>query len=231
MTKVAVVLSGCGFLDGSEIHESVLTLLSLAQNGIEYQCFAPNIPQFSVINHLSKEESNESPRNVLNESARIARCDISTLSKLEVSDYDALIIPGGRGVSLNLSTYAVEQTRCSINVDLRKVLLEFHESKKPIGAMCISPAILARIFEKRTPLTMTMGTNPEMLSNLKKMSMRPKTATMKDVVCDRENLIFTTPAYLESGTIADLFEGISKMVSEITNALKHTEQTAELCVH
>ena len=148
MFKVAVVLSGCGFLDGSEIHESVFTLLSLSQQGFDCQCFAPNIPQFTVANHFTKEESNSSVRNVLEESARIARCNILTLSKLNVSEYDALILPGGRGVSLNLSTYAVEQVRCSINVDLRRVILDFHKAKKPIGAMCISPAILARIFEK-----------------------------------------------------------------------------------
>lgn len=226
MSKVAVILSGCGYLDGSEIHESVLTLLALSQQKIEYQCFAPNIPQYTVVNHINHEEKDQTSRNVLEESARIARGDILALSKLNTDDFDALVLPGGRGMALNLSTFAIEKEKCSINADLHKIILGFHEAKKPIAAMCIAPAILARSFEKVTPIKMTLGNSAQYMELLTKMSMKAAPAAINEVVIDEENFIFTTPGYLGEGSIADLFEGIYKLIEKTIEATNLIPQMA-----
>ena len=155
MAKVAVILSGCGFMDGSEIHESVLTLLALAMKNHEVYCFSPDTEQKKVVNHLTGEEAPES-RNVLVESARIARGKILPLKDLDVSQFDALMLPGGFGAALNLSDFAERQENCSVDPDLKRVILQAHKEKKPIGATCITPAAIAKIFQDVTPFVMTL---------------------------------------------------------------------------
>lgn len=141
--KVAVILSGCGVQDGAEIHESVLTLLRLDQRGVEVQCFAPNIAQHHVINHLTGEEMPES-RNVLVESARIARGAIKDIREADADEFDALIIPGGFGAAKNLSNFAVEGANCSVQTELLALAEAFAESGKPVGLICVSPALLPK---------------------------------------------------------------------------------------
>ena len=81
MKKIAVVLSGSGVYDGSEIHEAVLSLLAIEKHGAQWHCFAPNINQHHVINHITGAEM-DTTRNVLIESARIARAIFQTSSLL-----------------------------------------------------------------------------------------------------------------------------------------------------
>ena len=138
--KVAVILSGCGVYDGAEIHESVITLLRLDQRGAIVQCFAPNVAQLHVINHLTGEEMPES-RNVLVESARIARGEIKDIREARAEDFDALIVPGGFGSAKNLSSFASEGSACSVQADVLAVAEAFAEAGKPVGLMCITPAI------------------------------------------------------------------------------------------
>src|SRR5210317_536991 len=144
--RVAVVLSGCGVFDGAEIHESVLTLLALDRQGAEYQCFAPDIPQHHVIDHITGNEMDES-RSVLVESARIARGDIKALSEFDADDFDALMLPGGFGAAKNLSSLAFDGPDCSVNTDLKNAVSAMIDTGKPIGALCITPAVLAKILE------------------------------------------------------------------------------------
>ena len=143
--NIAVILSGCGVYDGTEIHESVITLLRLSQRGAHVQCFAPNIAQLHVINHLTGEEMPES-RNVLVESARTARGEIKDIREAKVDDFDALIVPGGFGAAKNLSSFATEGAACSVQPDVLALAEAFAEAGKPIGLMCISPAIAAKIY-------------------------------------------------------------------------------------
>lgn len=145
MKKVAVVLSGCGVFDGSEIHEATSTLIALSMRGIAYQCFAPNIPQHQVINHLTGEEMNES-RNVLVESARIARGDIKDLGDFSAEEYDAVIFPGGFGVAKNLCNLAFDGAACEVNEEIRKVIVD--EKYKLVTSPCyMLDATIAEVFQ------------------------------------------------------------------------------------
>lgn len=126
--KVAMILSGCGVYDGSEIHETVLTLLRLSQQGAQVQCFAPDKPQMHVLNHLNGEEMNEQ-RNVLVESARITRGEVKDVRELKASDFDALILPGGFGVAKNLSDFAVKGSDCTVDADVLAAIGQFRDAK------------------------------------------------------------------------------------------------------
>ena len=143
--KVAVILSGSGVYDGAEIQESVITLLRLDQRGAQVQCFAPNIAQLHVINHLTGEEMPES-RNVLVESARIARGNVKDLRDADVEDFDALIVPGGFGAAKNLSNFAIEGAGCTVQPEVLALAEAFAEAGKPVGLICISPALAAKIY-------------------------------------------------------------------------------------
>ena len=144
MTKVAVVLSGCGVYDGSEIYESVLTLLQLDKLGVEVQAFAPNVAQAHVINHLNGEPT-ETSRNVLEEAARIVRGNIKPLNEANAADFDALIVPGGFGAAKNLSSFAFDGAQMTVNPDFLTFAKAMHAANKPIGLICIAPAMAAAI--------------------------------------------------------------------------------------
>lgn len=214
MKKVALILAGCGFQDGSEVHESVLCLLALQQAACQVQCFAPDIPQAKVVNHLTGEEVNES-RNVLVESARIARGKIKSLEQLDVDAFDAVLIPGGFGVALNLSNFATKGTGCDVNPKLHQVVLSFYEQKKPIGATCISPAVLAKIFEGKQTVTMTLGQGEGPLHQLEEMGMQPKAASSSQMVADEQNKVYTTPCYMEPPDLPGMYEGVKKVVAKL----------------
>jgi len=214
MAKVAVVLSGCGHRDGAEIHESVLTLLALALKKHKVQCFAPDIAQKKVINHLTGEEMAET-RNVLVEAARIARGNIKPLEELNMDDFDALMLPGGFGAALNLSDFAEKGENCSVNPDLAKAVQEAHKSKKPIGATCIAPALLAKIFQGKAPVAMTLGSDPSANEKLNKMGMKAEAAAVSEMVADEEHKVYTTPCYMEPPDLAGMFDGISKVVDRL----------------
>ncbi|HPX05046.1 MAG TPA: isoprenoid biosynthesis glyoxalase ElbB, partial [Tenuifilaceae bacterium] len=144
--RFAVVLSGCGVYDGAEIHEATMALYAIARNGGVYQVFAPDMEQHHVINHLTGEEMPEK-RNVLVESARIARGNAKPLSELRTEEFDALIFPGGFGAAKNLSTWAFDGPLAKINPDVERVIADMHKAKKPIGALCIAPVLLAKLIK------------------------------------------------------------------------------------
>lgn len=210
--RVAVVLSGCGVHDGSEIHESVLCLLALAQAGHTYHCFAPDMVQKRVVNHLTGEVVADEKRNALVEAARIARGKISPLSELKPADYDAILLPGGFGAALNLCNYAEKGEECTVLPELRTALLGFHESGKAIGATCIAPAALAKTFEGVALIEMTLGTSEKSNASLEKMGMRAKSADLSSAVADRKHKVYTTPCYMEGADLAKMFEGVTKLV-------------------
>jgi len=208
MKKFAVVLAGCGVFDGAEIHEATLTMLEIKSQGADYQCFAPDIPQHHVINHLNGEETKES-RNVLVESARIARGNIKELSKLNSDDFDALIFPGGFGVAKNLSTIAFEGENAKVNQDVEKVVKSFYGQKKPIGALCLSPALIAKIIGD---VQVTVGNDKEAIETIEKMGGTHIETTHGDVVYDEENNLFTTPCYMLDADIIQIHDGAYNIV-------------------
>src|SRR5476649_1442319 len=177
--KIAVILSGCGVYDGAEVHESVITLLRLDQRGAEVQCFAPNIAQLHVINHLTGEEMPES-RNVLVESARIARGDVKDIREANAEDFDALIVPGGFGAAKNLSNFAVEGPGCSVNPQVLALAEAFAEAGKPVGLICISPALAAKIYGPG--VTCTIGNDADTAAAITRMGGTHEECEVDDIV-------------------------------------------------
>jgi len=213
MKKVAVVLSGCGVFDGAEIHESVLTLLRLEQQGASYQCMAPNIDQLHVINHLKGEVAEGESRNVLVEAARIARGEIIDLATANPADYDALIIPGGFGAAKNLSDFAVKGPDCHVNPDLLAFAQAIHQANKPVGLICIAPAMTPLLFGEGA--TCTIGTDQETAAAIEAMGGQHTNCSVDDIVIDEQRKLITTPAYMLAGSIIEAASGINKLVDEV----------------
>ncbi|SNY68281.1 isoprenoid biosynthesis glyoxalase ElbB [Enterobacter sp. CC120223-11] len=212
MKKIGVVLSGCGVYDGSEIHEAVITLLAIARSGAQAVCFAPDKAQSDVINHLAGE-SMAPERNVLIEAARIARGEIQPLSKASESELDALIVPGGFGAAKNLSNFAVQGSQCSVDPELKALTLAMHAAGKPLGFMCIAPAMLPKIFDFQ--LRITIGTNIDTAEVLEEMGAEHVPCPVDDIVIDEENKVVTTPAYMLAQNIAEAATGIEKLVARV----------------
>jgi enhancing lycopene biosynthesis protein 2 len=210
--KVAVILSGSGVYDGAEIHESVITLLRLDQRGAQVQCFAPNIAQLHVINHLTGEEMPES-RNVLVESARIARGDIKDIREADVDDFDALIVPGGFGAAKNLSNFAVEGAGCTVQPEVLALAEAFAEAGKPVGLMCISPALAAKIYGPG--VTCTIGNDTDTATAMNKMGATHEDCAVTDIIEDKARKLVTTPAYMLAQNISEAASGINKLVDRV----------------
>lgn len=218
MPKIGVVLSGCGVMDGSEIHESVLTLLALSRAGAEAVCMAPDSDQLHVINHLSGQETAEK-RNVLVESARIARGKIRNLKEVKSDDVDALIFPGGYGAAKNLCTFAIDGVDCKVDPEVGRLVREVHQAGKPIGAICISPALVAKIFEG-TGVGLTVGTDPATSQAIQKMGADHHDCGVNQIWVDADHRIVTTPAYMLARNIAEAWQGIEKLVKEVLRLIR-----------
>ncbi len=209
--NVAVILSGCGVFDGAEIHESVLALLALDRQGAAYQCFAPDIAQHHVINHITGDEMPES-RNVLTEAARIARGKIKPLSEFEAAAFDALLLPGGFGVAKNLSTFAFEGAECTVNPELSRAVTAMAEAGKPIGALCIAPAVLAKILKGAT---VTIGSDADTAGAIEAMGGTHQQTTHAEVVVDEQRNLVTSPCYMLDASISQIAEGAENAVREL----------------
>lgn len=209
--RVGVVLAGCGFLDGAEIQEVILTLLYLDKAGAEAVCMAPDISQAQVVNHLNGKETGET-RNVLVESARLVRGKISNLDSVDADSLDALILPGGFGVAKNLCTFAFKGTGMTVNPSVEKLVRAVHSAGKPIGAWCISPSIIAKLIPGTT---LTIGHEKETAVLLESMGARHCECAVEDFVIDRKNRVVTTPAYMLGPWIADIAKGIERGVREV----------------
>jgi enhancing lycopene biosynthesis protein 2 len=215
MPKVGVLLSGCGFLDGAEIHEAVLTLLALNQRGAEILCCAPDIDQADVIDHVQQQPAAET-RNVMRESARIARGEIRDVATVRPAALDAIILPGGFGAAKNLCTFAKDGANCSVNPDIEKLLSGMLAQRKPIGAICIAPALLARLAGRQRPgATLTIGSDPGVAAAIDAMGCAHRACAVTECVVDRANKLVTTPAYMLGQGPAEVFEGIRKLVDEV----------------
>ncbi|MGE4527217.1 MAG: isoprenoid biosynthesis glyoxalase ElbB [Rhodospirillaceae bacterium] len=206
--KFAVVLSGCGVYDGSEIHEAVLTLLAIDRAGCTYQCFAPDVPQMHVINHVIGAPGAET-RNVLVESARIARGAILPLADYKPADFDILAFPGGFGAAKNLCTFAVDGPDCTVNPDAEKAIRSTHAAKKPIVALCIAPALVAKVLGK---IDVTIGNDAGTAKAIAAMGGNPLERTHGEVCIDNANKIVTSPCYMLNATIGQIADGAAAAV-------------------
>lgn len=212
MKKIAVVLSGCGFKDGSEITESVSTLIALTELNADYQCFAPD-KEIETVDHT--QDQSTGTRNLLVESSRISRGKISPLSSLEEKNFDAIVFPGGFGAALHLCDWAHKGSQCSTLPEVEKSLLDFHKASKPIGAICIAPVLVAKTLGSQG-VTLTIGKDKETAQEIEKTGATHEPCEVDDFITDRENKVITTPAYMyDDAKASQVFKGISALVKEL----------------
>ena len=212
MPRVAVVLSGCGVYDGAEIHESVSLLLHLSQRGAEYSCFAPDKEQAHVVAHLAGAPAEGEARNVLVESARIARGNIAPLDKLKAADFDALFAPGGFGAAKNLSSFAFDGAECSVDPQFEAVLKDFQQAGKPIGVCCITPAVVAKALPGTT---VTIGDDADAAQAIGAMGSKHENRPVTEACVDEAAGVVTAPAYMYGDApIHEVHEGIGQMVEQ-----------------
>lgn len=213
MKKVAVVLAGCGVYDGAEINEAVLTLLSLEQLGAQYECFAPDMEQMHVINHLTGEPAEGETRNVLVEAARIVRGNIRDIAEADATEFDALLVPGGFGAAKNLSNFAVAGADLEVQPAFLALARAFHETGKPIGLICIAPVMSAAICGEGTQCT--IGNDPEVAGAINAMGAEHLECPVSEARVDRDKKLVTTPAYMLAGSVSEAYSGISECVKEV----------------
>jgi len=209
--RFAVVLSGCGVYDGAEIHEAVLTLLAIDRAGGTYQCFAPDIAQMHVVNHLTGQETGES-RNVLVEAARIARGAIRPLADFQAGDFDAIVFPGGFGAAKNLCSFAVAGPDCTVDAEVERAIKAMRAAAKPIGALCISPAILARVLGG---VDLTIGSDADTAAALEKMGAHHVTRGHGEIAVDAAAKVVTTPCYMLDARIGQIADGAQAVVDKL----------------
>lgn len=212
--KVGVILSGCGVYDGAEIHESVVTLLALDRHGAEAVICAPNAPQMHVVNHLTGEVAAGETRNVLVESARIARGAIRDVAGVTASELDALILPGGFGAAKNLCDFAVKGPACEVHPEVARLVREVHAQGKPVAAVCIAPALLARVLGEEAP-ELTIGDDAGTASALETMGAKHVACPVREVVVDERRKLVTTPAYMLAERISEAADGIERTVAKL----------------
>lgn len=211
--RIGVVLSGCGVYDGAEIHEATLTLFFLDRANAEIVAMAPNVNQHHVINHLTQEETNET-RNVLVESARITRGEIRDLASVQAAELDGIILPGGFGAAKNLSSIAFEGSAASVNPDLAKLLQNMRLAGKPIGALCIAPAVVSKALAGQG-ITLTIGDDKDTAGAIEAMGNKHQNSTVEAIVVDEANGIVTTAAYMCASRISEVGACIDKLVAKI----------------
>ncbi len=216
MKKIAVILGGCGTRDGSEINETVMLLLALDQHGIKYECFAPDINQYQVINHVTGEVVNEE-RNMMVEAARIVRGAISPLAGFDADNYDGLAIPGGAGIANNLFTYFIDGMQMTVLPEVRDAIVKIHQQNKPIAAMCIAPVLVANVLRN---VTVTLGDeNCGPAKDVVEMGAHHHPTKNGEVASDLDNKIFTTPCFMLDATLKDIYAGAYNMVDAFEKAL------------
>lgn len=211
MKKIAVVLAGNGVFDGAEIHEATLTMLAIKQNNADYQCFAPDINQAHVVNHITGEEMAET-RNVMVEAARIARGNIKALSEYNAADYDALIFPGGFGAAKNLCTFAFDGPDCTVNPDVEKAIRTTVVAEKPIGALCISPALIAKVLGD---VEVTIGEDTGTAEAIETLGATHFKTTHGEIVVDEKYKVVTTPCYMLDASIDQIATGAANAVKKV----------------
>lgn len=211
---VGVILSGCGFLDGAEIQEAVLTLLALDRADVQVLCMAPDRQQMHVVDHLKGEATDES-RNVLVEAARIARGNIVDIATVDTKTLDALALPGGYGGAKNLSDFAIRGAACTVDAQVTRVIREVHAAGKPIASLCITPAILAALFGKELHPSLTIGNDADTAQALEQMGARHQEANVTEIVIDNDNNLITTPCYMLEARIRDVATGIDRAIEEL----------------
>lgn len=213
--RVAVILSGCGYLDGSEAQETILSLLALDQAGARVQCFAPDTDQRHVVDHQTSQPVEGARRNCRTEAARLTRGNVADVAQARAADFDALVMPGGYGAAKNLCSYAVEGTSATVHPEVARVIREFSDAGKPIGAICIAPMLVAAVLGKEKSPTLTVGNDAATARDLEAFGARHRECPPDEACVDASNRVVTTPAYMYESSPAEVYRGIQKLVQEV----------------
>jgi enhancing lycopene biosynthesis protein 2 len=214
--RFAVVLSGCGHQDGAEIHEATMTLWAIHKSGHEYVCFAPDTNQHHVLNHMTGAEMAET-RNVLIESARIARGNIMDIRAFNPAEYGGLVFPGGVGAAKNLCSFAMEGSDCTVNPDIEKAIHETHQTGKPIGALCIAPVLLAKVLDD---VTLTIGQDDATAAAVTKMGAQHEKTFEADIIVDHKNKVVTTPCYMLQARVDQIGDSAEKVITTMLEMME-----------
>lgn len=212
--NIAIILSGCGNRDGSELQETLSLMLAIDRRNWHYQCFSPE-GVFDVVDHFTGNEDG-SQRDLFAESARIARGNIKPLSEYNPAQFDALALPGGMGAARNLSTYAFDMSRMEVRPDVEKAILDTYHSSKPIMAMCIAPMVLAKVLGP-FGVTLTLGDTNTASRTAELLGAKTQCCTPTQVCIDRTHHVYTTPAYMVASRICEIFSGAENMVAALAN--------------
>jgi enhancing lycopene biosynthesis protein 2 len=205
--KIAIILAGSGVFDGSEIHEATMAMYALSKHDLSFMCFAPDIQQAHVINHLNGEEMPET-RNVLIESARLARGKVDDIRNLKADDFDGLLFPGGFGAAKNLSDFAFKGDQMTVLNSVEKIIKDFHSKRKPIAALCIAPTIIAKVLGAKV----TIGKDPETAKAIVNMGGIHENIDSTGVSIDNENKIVTNPCYMLASNVFEVGQGAEAAV-------------------
>lgn len=215
MKSIAVILSGCGVYDGTEIHEACAALLALRREGARVVACAPSGPQMHVVDHLRGEPAASQERGILVESARLVRGDIRPLAGLSARDIDGVLLPGGFGAAKNLCTFATDGAACRVHPEVESFLRDAHALRRPIAAMCIAPVILARVFGKGGRPVVTIGDDAATAALVEAMGARHQACAADDLVVDEEARLLSTPAYMLAGDLPQVFDGAANLVKKL----------------
>jgi len=218
MPHIALILSGCGVFDGSEIHEAVSCLIHLSRAGAEVSCFAPDI-QAPVVNHLTGMEEPGQTRSVLVESARIARGKIRPLSELDPAAFDGAVFPGGFGAAKNLCDFAAAGAACEVHPEVERVIKAFHAAGKPVGMCCIAPVLAARVLGKGRGgpgVSVTIGNDAGAAAAIGAMGSTNVEKPVTEAHVDEANAVVTAPAYMYGeAPVHEVYEGIGRMIEGV----------------
>ncbi len=224
MATFAVVLSGCGVYDGSEIHEAVSVLLNLSRRGVSYRCFAPDVDQMHVVNHMKGEPAEGETRNVLVESARIARGEVEPIGELDADEFDGVVFPGGFGAAKNLCTFATDGADCTVNADVERTITAFREAGKPIAMCCIAPVIAAKVLGTKkggSGCEVTIGDDAGTAEAIRAMGAAHHDKPVSEAHVDVANKLVTAPAYMYGeARVHDVEAGIAQMIEKTLSLVK-----------
>lgn len=214
--RVAVILSGCGYLDGAEVQEAVLSLYFLDRSGAKVRCFAPEREQMHVVDHATGEAVSGQSRSVRQESARIARGEVEDLARLNIEEFDALVIPGGYGVAKNLSTFATQGPKGEVHPEMQRVVSTAVKAKLPTAAICIAPAVVAMVLAKeKQSATLTIGQDPETAQAMESLGVSHQVCQPGEIVVDAQAKIVSTPAYMLDSGPKDVGAGIEAAIAQV----------------
>lgn len=214
MKKFAMILSGCGQHDGSETHETILTLLAMDRAGVEWQAFAPDIVNNNIINHVTNDPLENESRNVLLESARLVRGKIKPLVELNVSDFDAVVFPGGMGAVTVLCDWLEKKSDFTFNADVARLIKDAKVLKKPMGFICIAPMMITKIY---ADAKFTIGNDKELAQEIANSGCEHVDCLASEAVVDSKNKLVSTPANMLKTNISVVAEGIDKLIKELIN--------------